>query len=68
MEAEKKERIWLIEARKKKGMTQEQLAKIIGVTCNCITQYEKNQRFPKPEILVKICKILDVEISSFYEE
>lgn len=68
MEAEKKERIWLIEARKKKGMTQEQLAKIIGVTCNCITQYEKNLRFPKPEILVKICKILDIEISKFYEE
>lgn len=63
-----KERTFLIEARKAKKLTQSQLAELIGVTPNCITQYEKNVRFPKHEILGKLCKALEIDINLFFEE
>ena len=28
---------------------------------NCITQYEKNHRFPKPHILIKLCEVLEID-------
>ena len=62
------DRKFLIEARKNKNMTQSELGALVGVSANCITQYEKNVRFPKPQILLKICKILEIDINLFYEE
>lgn len=61
-------REWLIRARIKKNLTQEELGKKVGVTSNCITQYEKNVRFPKPQILVKLCEVLEIDIKKFYED
>lgn len=60
-------RDWLAKARIDKNLTQEELGKLVGVTSNCITQYEKNHRFPKPHILIKLCEVLEIDIKKFYE-
>ena len=59
------DRKYMIEARKNKKLTQSELGALVGVSSNCITQYEKNVRFPKPNILLKICKILEIDIKLF---
>ncbi|GHU60022.1 transcriptional regulator [Clostridia bacterium] len=46
--------------RKNKGITQEELAKAIGVLRHSYVYYEKGTRSPTCDILVKICKQLDV--------
>ena len=62
------DRKFMIEARKNKNLSQSQLGVLVGVSPNCITQYEKNIRFPNPAILVKLCKVLEIDIALFYEE
>lgn len=63
----KKERKWLAEARELKNLTQKELGKLVGVSDNAITQYEKGIRFPKPAIAIRIAKELNFPISKFYE-
>lgn len=48
------------EARKAKGLTQEQLGKEIGTTGVAIMRYEKGQREPSKEIIEKIANALNV--------
>lgn len=50
----------LIEARKNKGLTQEDIAKAIKVTRACYSNYEIGSRNPSLETVVKLKKILDV--------
>ena len=45
--------------RKKKNLTQEELGKLVGVTCRAISHYEKGRRFPKKEILCKLAEVLE---------
>lgn len=52
------------EARKSKGLTQEDLAKLLGVTFAMIGQYERGERNPKMETLQKIALALDVTVAS----
>ena len=51
-------------ARKKKSMTQAELAKAIGVTARSVQNYEMGARYPKRDILAKICKVLGVRIEA----
>ena len=51
-------------ARKNKSMTQVQLAEKIGVTARCVQNYEMGARYPKRDILAKICKTLGVRIET----
>lgn len=67
MENDSNKREWLTLARKNKGLTQQQLGDLIGTSSNAITQYEKGKRFPKPNILAKLCKELDLKIEMFYD-
>ena len=50
----------LAKARRDKGYTQAQLAKEVEVSTRCIQNYELGTRYPKRDILSKICKILKV--------
>lgn len=43
-----------------KGYTQKQIADGIGVTYNAISQYESGAREPSIDLLIKLCKFLDV--------
>lgn len=50
------------EARKRAGHTQKQLAELCEVATGTIQQYELNKRVPRTEQLMKIAKILNVEL------
>lgn len=53
---------FLCEFRKKKGFTQEELAKIIGVKKNSIARYERGEVSPSIERANQIAKILNVSL------
>ena len=50
----------LRELRKQKGMTQKQLASLIGVKNSIISFYEVGDRIPSPEIIIKLAAVLHV--------
>lgn len=50
----------LKELRLQAGMTQKDLASMVGVTKSVISYYELAERSPSPEILIKLAKIFHV--------
>lgn len=48
--------------RKINRLTQKQLAEKLGITDSAITKYEKGEREPKIETLIKIAEVLNVPI------
>ena len=52
-------------ARKRAGMTQEQLGQKIGVTGVAVMRYERGERQPKVETLLSIAHHLNVPITDF---
>lgn len=58
----------LKEIRESHGLTQKQLAEKIGVTAVTITRYERNQREPKYDMIIKICEIFDISINELIGE
>ena len=60
------ENLYLMFLRKKHNMTQQELAKKVGVCKNQISAYEKGWRFPRRDILIKIAKVFDVPTKNFY--
>ena len=52
----------LEELRRDKGMTQEDLAKILDVSVTTISSYERGEMFPKLVNLVKLAETLDISI------
>ena len=49
----------LRELRKQKNLTQKQLAELIGVKNSIISFYELGDRFPSPEIVIKLAAALN---------
>ena len=60
--------VCLKELRLKKGLSQTELAKLVGVTPSTISQVENNQIYPSLPALFKMAQTLSVEISSFFKE
>lgn len=58
----------LKELRKKRGFSQTELARLVGVTPSTISQVESNQIYPSLQALYKITEILSVDMSSFFSE
>ncbi len=54
----------LRKARKDKKLSQEELAKLIGVSRNAITNYEKNSNTPTYENMKKLSNILGVNLAN----
>ena len=54
--------------RNKRGLSQTELARLVGVTPSNISQVESNQIYPSLTALMKMAEILSVEISSFFHE
>jgi len=50
----------LKELRVEAGMTQKQLATLVGVTKSVISFYELHERSPSPEVLIKLARIFHV--------
>jgi len=55
------------EIRKKKKFTQEELAWKTGVSPNFIGLIERGQKSPSLETLIKIGEVLEVPVSTFFE-
>lgn len=58
----------LKELRNKKGISQTELAKLVGVTPSTISQVENNQIFPSLPALFKMSEILSVDPSAFFQK
>ena len=50
----------LLQLRKEKGMTQQELAKQLGITKYTISSYEADKSAPSDELKVQIAKIFDI--------
>jgi transcriptional regulator with XRE-family HTH domain/KaiC/GvpD/RAD55 family RecA-like ATPase len=58
----------LKEFRTRRGLSQTELAKLIGVTPSSISQVESNIIYPSLPALLKMAEVLAVELSSFFKE
>ena len=58
----------LKEARINKGLTQEELAQIVGVTKGAIGNYESEVSSPKENILIKLMQTLDVDANFLFQD
>jgi len=52
----------LLEQRIKKGMSQEEVAKAIGVSQRSYSNYEKGTRNPKIDKIIKLAKLLEIKL------
>jgi transcriptional regulator with XRE-family HTH domain len=53
--------------RKGKGISQTELARLVGVTSSTISQVENNLIYPSLPALLKMAEVLSVEVSSFFQ-
>ena len=53
----------LVETRKIKGMTQKELAELVGVSQQAISRLELEKHIPKIDTLIKILDGLDLELT-----
>ena len=58
----------LKELRTKRGLSQTELAKLVGVTPSTISQVESNLIYPSLPALLKMAEILSKEVSSFFQK
>ena len=61
-------REWLIEKRKNKKISQEELAKKCDVAQVTIARIEAGERRPSPELAKKIADVLNFSWTKFYED
>jgi len=52
--------------RKKKGLTQEQFAEVLGTSLNHIANMERGEKFVSAELLETICETLKVSPSALF--
>ncbi|MBI4773446.1 MAG: helix-turn-helix domain-containing protein [Deltaproteobacteria bacterium] len=57
----------LKDLRRKRGLSQTELAKLVGVTPSTISQVESNFIYPSVPTLLKIAEVLYVEVSSLFQ-
>jgi transcriptional regulator with XRE-family HTH domain len=57
----------LKELRVKRGLSQTELARLIGVTPSTISQIESNLIYPSVPALLKMAEILSIDVSSFFQ-
>ena len=52
----------LKELRSKTGMTQTKLAKLLNITKSVVSYYERQERMPSPDVLMKLANIFHVSV------
>ena len=50
-------------ARKKKGLTQREVAEAVGIQLNHYQHFEYSKRVPSGEIMIKLIKTLDLNLN-----
>lgn len=58
----------LRKARKDNGLTQKQLADLIGAKHNSISDWENNKNRPDPDTIEYICDALEIPVSRLFSE
>lgn len=58
----------LKEYRKQKGMTQEELAELLGVSNKSVSKWELGDGYPNKKNMIKIAKTLDLSLENLMEE
>ncbi len=58
----------LKEFRTRRGLSQAELAKLVGVTASTISQVESNLIHPSLPALMKMAEVLSVDITSFFQD
>ena len=58
----------LREIRKARGLSQEEVARLLGVSQSLISAYEKEERMPPVKKLVKLAKILNVSVEELLDK
>lgn len=53
--------------RESKNMTQEDIAKYLGVTRSAVAMWETGQSLPRADLLPKLAKILECSIDELFE-
>lgn len=56
------------EARERKGLTQKELGKIIGVTGSAITNYENETSHPKEPVMYALIDALGVDANILFQD
>lgn len=54
-------------ARKAAGLSQNDLARKIGVTFMAVSHWEVGRNYPRAEQLIKLCQVLDLQINEIKE-
>ena len=54
----------LLSARRKKGLSQQQLADSLPVNRSSVANWEADRRLPSATIIIKIAEVLDVDVAS----
>lgn len=52
--------------RKKRDLTQSELASLVGVSCNAICSYEHYEYLPKLAVVFRLCDVLRVPINDLF--
>lgn len=58
----------LKEFRIKRGLSQAELSRLVGVTASTISQVESNLTYPSLPALMKMAEVLSVDLTSFFQE
>ena len=61
-------RTWLIDIRKSKGWTQQQVSDQIGLSRSYLAQIELGQRGITLDVAKRMCKILDIPWQTFFDQ
>lgn len=61
-------RAWLKEIRDSKGLTQEKVAKLSGISRSHYTHIEQGTKTPSVEVAKRIAKQLDFDWTFFFED
>ncbi len=57
---------FIAQQRKRKNMTQKELAEHIGVTEQAVSNWENGRRLPDISLLPKICEVLEITLNDFF--
>lgn len=63
-----KKREWLITKRKKKGLSQKEVARLINATQQMYSYVENGRRTPSTKLAKKIADVLNFSWTKFYED
>ena len=58
---------FLYALRKEKGMTQAQLAELLGVTNKAVSKWETGEAMPETSLLLPLSRILDVTVDELLD-